>query len=181
MQTHFNIGMLAAALMPVLFVLLLGYWAGRHHRFDPDQASGFSSLALDYALPAALFVSMTKINREQLFQEGPLLLMLLVCYCVLFGIVYWLARRLKSLGHQGAVIVALLVSFPAAPVYGVAVLKPLFGANSSIIVGLIALICNLTLIPATLAILSGGSKSDASKTTSPPAGVKRNRTLSLLL
>lgn len=167
MQTHFNIEMLAAALVPVLFVLLLGYWAGRHHNFNQDQASGFSTLALSYALPAALFVGMTKVSHEQLFQQGPLLLALLICYCLVYGIVYMLARRSKTLGSKGAAVVTLMVSFPAAPVYGVAVLKPLFGADSSVTVGIVSLICNLALTPVTLALLSAGPEPAASKTTPP--------------
>ena len=170
MQTHFNLAILAAALVPVLFVLLLGYWAGRDHNFDQDQASGFSTLALNYALPAALFVGMTKVSHEQLFQQGPLLLAVLICYCLVYGVVYMLARRSKTLGSKGAAVVALLVSFPAAPVYGVAVLQPLFGADSSITVGIVALICNLALTPVTLAILSAGGDPAASKTTPPKPG-----------
>jgi malonate transporter and related proteins len=49
---------LIAALLPVLFVLLLGFVAGRRHEFDADQTIGFSKLAQRFSLPAALFVGM---------------------------------------------------------------------------------------------------------------------------
>ena len=41
-----NIGGLVAALLPVFFVLALGYFAGKRNAFDADQAAGFSKLAV---------------------------------------------------------------------------------------------------------------------------------------
>jgi predicted permease len=40
------------ALLPVLFALLLGIFAGRRHEFDAEHAIGFSKLALRFSLPA---------------------------------------------------------------------------------------------------------------------------------
>jgi hypothetical protein len=36
-------------LLPVLFVLALGYWAGRAKRFDSDQVAGLNELVLVFA------------------------------------------------------------------------------------------------------------------------------------
>ena len=155
---------LASALMPVLFVLLLGYGAGRYHSFNTEQASGFSTLALNFALPAALFVGMTHLKRADLLQQGPLLLAIFFSYAATYGVSFAVARRSKAIGKAGAPIIALLVSFPAAPVYGLAVLTPLFGASGTTVVGLSSLVCNLTLTPVTLVLLarssgaSGGGK-----------------------
>src|SRR4029077_16135157 len=41
-----NIGGLISALLPVFFVLALGYFAGKRNAFDADQAAGLSKLAL---------------------------------------------------------------------------------------------------------------------------------------
>ena len=76
---------LLAALLPVLFVLLLGFLAGRRHEFDADQALGFSKLALRFSLPAALFVGMDSLNRETLSEQGPLAVVMILGYAgVLF-------------------------------------------------------------------------------------------------
>jgi malonate transporter len=61
-----NISNIVGALFPIFFVLALGYLAGKRHTFDADQAAGFSKLALSFALPASLFVSMTSIPRDLL-------------------------------------------------------------------------------------------------------------------
>jgi len=55
-------------LVPVLFVLLLGYVAGRAKAFDQEQASGINELTLDFALPASLFVGIVGIPRTQLIR-----------------------------------------------------------------------------------------------------------------
>ena len=69
-----NISGLAGALLPVFFVLALGYLAGKCNAFDADQSAGLSKLALSFALPASLFVSMTQIRKDLLLQQGHLVL-----------------------------------------------------------------------------------------------------------
>ena len=73
-----NIGGLVSALLPVFFVLALGYLAGRRNAFNADQAAGLSKLAISYALPASLFVGMTDIPRPLLLEQGPLVLALIL-------------------------------------------------------------------------------------------------------
>ncbi len=72
-----NIGGLVGALLPVFFVLALGYAAGKRHSFDADQAAGLSELALGFALPASLFVGMTDIPKGLLLEQGRLVLVLI--------------------------------------------------------------------------------------------------------
>jgi hypothetical protein len=65
-----NISNIAGALFPIFFVLALGYLAGKRNTFDADQAAGFSKLALSFALPASLFVSMTDIRGTCCWGRG---------------------------------------------------------------------------------------------------------------
>ncbi|MBV8236991.1 MAG: hypothetical protein JO075_14950, partial [Acidimicrobiia bacterium] len=63
-----------------------GYVAGRAKAFDPDQVAGINELALDYALPASLFVGVATIPRAQLVQEAPFVLVVVPRndeYCIL--------------------------------------------------------------------------------------------------
>jgi malonate transporter len=86
-----NIGGLVAALLPVFFVLALGYIAGKRNAFDADQAAGLSKLALSFALPASLFVGMTDIHKDLLLQQGPVrLFMRLCCRHPLLPFLAWL-------------------------------------------------------------------------------------------
>jgi predicted permease len=143
-----NIGELVGALLPVFFVLALGYFAGKRNTFDADQAAGLSKLALSFALPASLFVSMTDIPRDLLLQQGRLILALILSHAGLF-LAAWLAfGRIKSLRGTTAIIYALMLSTSATPVFGLAVLGPILGATSAGAVGLVALAINLTVPPA---------------------------------
>lgn len=49
-----------SVLLPVLFVIALGYVAERTKRFDADQVKGINELVLDFALPAVMFVGIVK-------------------------------------------------------------------------------------------------------------------------
>jgi malonate transporter and related proteins len=139
-----NIGGLVGALLPVFFVLALGYIAGKRNSFDADQAAGLSKLALSFALPASLFVSMTDIRKDLLLQQGRLVLALILSHAGLF-LVSWLALGLvKSLRGTPSIIYALVLSTSATPVFGLAVLELLLGPTSAGTVGLVALAINLT-------------------------------------
>src|SRR5580700_11626250 len=147
-----NIFGLVGALLPVFFVLALGYIAGKRNTFDTDQAAGLSKLALGFALPAALFVSMTDIKRTLLLQQGSLVLALLIAHVGLFLVALFLLNRIQSLKGTASIICALMLSTSATPVFGIAVLQPLLGDTSTGTVGLVALAINLV-VPAAIILL----------------------------
>ncbi|WP_050061428.1 AEC family transporter [Silvibacterium bohemicum] len=157
-----NIAGLVGALLPVFFVLALGYVAGKRHAFDVIQAAGFSKLALGFALPAALFVSMTDIRRDLLLQQGRLVLALLLAHVGLFLIALLVLRRIESLKGAGAIICALMLSSSATPVFGIAVLQPLLGDTSAGTVGLVALAINLVMPMAIIFLEINGATTIAS-------------------
>jgi malonate transporter len=151
-----NIAGLVGALLPVFFVLALGYIAGKRHAFDSDQAAGLSALALGYALPASLFVGMTEIPKELLLQQGRLVLALVLSHDGLFVVAWLLLRKVKYLQGAASIIYALLLATSATPVFGIAVLQPLLGDTSAGTVGLVALAINLV-VPAAIILLEATS------------------------
>lgn len=52
------------AIVPIIVVMLAGYISGKCKIFDGDDAKKFNKVVLDYALPAALFVSIVQSSRE---------------------------------------------------------------------------------------------------------------------
>jgi malonate transporter len=145
-----NIGGLFGALTPVFFVLALGYFAGKRNAFDADQSAGLSKLALTFALPASLFVSMTDIQKDLLLEQGRLVLALIFSHAGLFVAAWLLLRLVKSLSGTASIIYALMLATSATPVFGLAVLGPLLGPTSGGAVGLVALAINLTVPPAVI-------------------------------
>ena len=147
-----NIGGLVGALLPVFFVLALGYVAGKRNAFDADQAAGLSKLATSYALPASLFVSMTDIPRNLLLQQGTLVLALILAHVGLFVVAWLVLGLVKSLRGTPAILYALMLATSATPVFGLAVLGPILGPTATGAVGLVALSINLV-VPAAVVLL----------------------------
>jgi predicted permease len=147
-----NLSGIIAALLPVFFVLALGYGAGKRNAFNPDQAAGLSKLAISFALPASLFVGMTEIPRSLLLQQGHLVLALILAHVGLFFVAWAALGLINSLRGTPAILYALMLSTSATPVFGLAVLQPILGPTATGAVGLVALSINLV-VPATVVLL----------------------------
>jgi len=166
-----NISGLVGALLPVFFVLGLGYIAGKRNAFDADQAAGLSELALGFALPASLFVGMTEIPRELLLQQGRLVLALILAHVGLFLVAWFVLQRAKSLQGSASIILALMLATSATPVFGIAVLQPLLGDTSVGTVGLVALAINLV-VPSAIILLEMEGAASSSHRAQVLSGLK---------
>ena len=148
------------ALTPVAFLLVLGYIAGRNKQFDQDQITGLNDLALNYALPANLLVSMATIKRSALLSEVPLLMILVIIMGGGFLLAYFIALKVIHQTHVNSVLISLCAVNCAIPVYGIAVLSELFPKQGPVLVPLAALVVNIVQIPVALALLESGSHAD---------------------
>jgi predicted permease len=138
-------------LLPVFFVLLLGYFAGRAKEFNANQVAGLNDLVLDYALPAMMFVATVKTPREQLLSEGPYALALLVAFVGLFLAVVLVSTRLLHHSLGEATLQANLASFPSVGFFGSPIFKGLFGPSSLVSIAFATTLSAITMIPLTLA------------------------------
>lgn len=152
---------LISALAPVLLVLGLGFAAGKHRSFDEDQTRGLSRLALTYALPAALFLSMAHFDRQTLVQQGSVALVMLAGYSGLYLFLYWLLRR-AGLGKLEAALLGYTFSSSSVPVYGLTILTPIYGPETGgAVVGLVALITNLAQVSVAVFLLESAARPQA--------------------
>jgi hypothetical protein len=152
-----NMPPLLSAILSVILVLALGFSAGKHHSFDAGQARGLSKLALHYALPAALFLGMAHFDRGLLRQQGPVIFVMLIGYSAFFVAAYALLRA-WHMDKLKASLLGYAVSSTAVPIYGLTVLTPIYGAQVSTgIVGLAALVTNLTQVSVAVFLLQRGS------------------------
>jgi predicted permease len=152
-------------LLPVLFVVGLGFWAGWAKRFSTDQVAGLNEVVLDYAFPALLFVAIVRASRIALFAELPFVLALLVAALGLFVAIALLS--VFALRHTlgAAAIQSISLTYSNASFAGIPILTPLFGAGSLLTIATAALMFNITLVPITVTILeyerqraAGGTK-----------------------
>lgn len=56
-------------IVPIFVVMALGYAGAKMNAFTPSQTQALNKVVLNFALPAALFVSITKATREMLFED----------------------------------------------------------------------------------------------------------------
>ena len=140
-------------LLPVFFVLGLGYFAGRAKKFDADQVAGLNELVLDYAFPAMMFVATVKTPRDVLLSEGSYALALLVAFVGLFLAVVLVSTRLLRHSLGEATLQANLASFPSVGFFGPPIFQGLFGPSSLVSIAFASTLSAVTMIPLTLVLL----------------------------
>jgi hypothetical protein len=101
-----------------------------HKSFDPDQVRGLGSVVLGFALLAALFVGMYSLDRAPLLQQVPLWIIMLFGYSGLFIFLYLIAKVPMHHRTISATTFSFCMSSSAVPICGLAVFKPLYGAQA---------------------------------------------------
>jgi predicted permease len=142
-----------SVLLPVLFVMGLGYWAGRRKRFDADQTRGINDLVMTYALPSLMFVATVTTRRSELLAQASFVLALLIAFLGLYAGV--LVLSLSVLRHPigAAGLQAFLVTFPSVAFFGIPIFKGLFGEESLLSIAVADVLASITIAPLTVVLL----------------------------
>lgn len=136
-------------LLPIFVLLIFGYVAGIRSQFNEDNAFAFNKLVLDYALPAALFISIIKTDRTMLFADVKLTIastiILLLCYFISFFSCLLFFKHTK----QESAVGAMIAGSPSVGIMGFAILNPVYGsgATTGIVVAIVAIIQHVIIIP----------------------------------
>ncbi len=80
------------AIVPIVVVMSAGFISGKRGIFSADDAKKFNKVVLDYALPAALFVSIVQASREDLAKDLKLTLVSLIGIMGCFMLVYFIFK-----------------------------------------------------------------------------------------
>ncbi len=158
------------AIVPIIVVMLAGYISGKKGVFSGDDAKKFNKVVLDFALPAALFVSIAQASREMLAADIKLTLISLVVLMLCFMLVYFVFRYcFKENTQADAAISALISGSPTIGFLGFAVLEPIFGTNAyvALVVAIVGIVVNAVGIPVGLALLNAGNAATSGKKVSP--------------
>ncbi|MDE6285813.1 MAG: AEC family transporter [Muribaculaceae bacterium] len=143
--------------VPIVVMKLAGYISGKKGIFNGADAKKFNKVVLDYALPAALFVSIVQASREDLAKDLRLTLVSLVGIMGCFMIVYFVFRYCfkKNTGADAAVS-ALISGSPTIGFLGFAVLEPIFGTKPSValVVAIVGIVVNAVGIPVGLSLMN---------------------------
>lgn len=108
------IEILSKALVPIFFVIALGYFAGRRRAVDNQNVSELNALVMEFALPASLFVSTATTSREKMLGEGTLFILVGITMMV-FYVAWYLYRLRTKASHGEAAVEALAIGLPNTP------------------------------------------------------------------
>ena len=144
------------AIVPIIVVMLAGYISGKKGIFSGADAKKFNKVVLDYALPAALFVSIVQASREDLVKDIKLTIISTVGIMACFMIVYFVFRMFKKNTGADAAVSALISGSPTIGFLGFAVLEPIFGTSPSValVVAIVGIVVNAIGIPVGLSLMN---------------------------
>ncbi|TCK39329.1 hypothetical protein B0G84_4663 [Paraburkholderia sp. BL8N3] len=139
-------------LLPVAFVIVLGFVAGKRGRLNHSDSLLISRLVLGWIFPALLLVGMASTPRAQLFDFKLIFatfIGIMGMYAVSLLIGWWRYRELKAATLKGFVC-----GYPDAAFMGIPILQAMFGPGSIYSVLVLNLIARLLMIPLTTMLLS---------------------------
>ncbi len=147
------------AIVPIFVVMALGYFSGKAGAFSGDNARTLNKVVLNYALPAALFISIIKANRQMLAVDVKLTIVSFVVLIACFFLVYFVFRMYKSNTKADAAVSALISGSPTIGFLGFAVLQPIFGTSAAVglVIAIVAIEVNAIGIPIGLSLLNAGN------------------------
>ena len=144
------------AIVPIIVVMLAGFISGKKGIFTGDDAKKFNKVVLDYALPAALFVSIVQESREMLAADFKLSLIAHFGIMGCFMIVYFVFLMFKKNTGADAAVSALISGSPTIGFLGFAVLEPIFGTTPAValVVAIVGIVVNAVGIPVGLSLMN---------------------------
>ncbi|CCX43195.1 MAG: AEC family transporter [Muribaculaceae bacterium] len=147
------------AIVPIIVVMALGYFSGKAGSFNGNDARTLNKVVLNYALPAALFVSIIKANREMLAVDLKLTIVSFVVLIAMFFVVYLVFRYMFKDTVGESAVSALISGSPTIGFLGFAVLQPIFGTLPTVglVVAIVSIEVNAIGIPIGLALLKMGN------------------------
>lgn len=143
-------------LVPIFVIMILGYISGKKGEFNGQNARSLNQFVLNYALPAALFVSIVKADRAMLFSDIRLSLVSLGVIIGCYFLTYFCCSKIFKHTKEEASIAGLIGGAPTIGYLGFAVLEPIYGTNATVglVVAVVAIVVNAIAIPIALFLLN---------------------------
>jgi malonate transporter and related proteins len=147
------ISILAFALIPIFFGLLLGYFAGIRRFVDNRDVHSLVRFVMNFALPCSLFLAIAHTDRGMLRSQAGLVAVLGLVYLALFFLAWFVERRMFQSSPADSAVLALTLAFPNATAVGIPLLDALYGPSAAAATAMGIAIGAVTISPITLAIL----------------------------
>jgi malonate transporter len=148
------------ALLPIFVGLLLGYLAGRRGVMDNLNVRNLISLVMDFAIPCALFSTISSTSWPVLREQSESAVMIAVVFVALYAASYIWARKSLKMSISDASVLALTVGFPNSAAVALPLLTTAYGPGSSVTAALSIAVGAITISPLTVALLEADKLSD---------------------
>ena len=141
------------ALVPVFFVLLLGYAAGKFRIVDNHQVDGLNALVMDFALPASLFAATASASRSQMIEQAPLFLAFGLTMLLLYVAWYFAVRAFSNVSRSDASLQALTIGFPNLAGVGLPIVASVLGSTGAVPIAVALAAGSILVSPLTLIVV----------------------------
>ena len=151
---------LLLALVPVFFVLALGYAAGRWKLADNTKIESLNALVMVFALPASLFLATATAAREEMISQSPLFAIFGGMMLVVWAISY-VFRRSTGISRADASLQALTIAYPNLAGVGLPIVAAVLGPQGLVPIALALAAGSILVTPLTLVIVEMDTKKSA--------------------
>lgn len=151
------------ALVPIAFVMLLGWLAGRLRLLKGESSGALAVLALDFCLPSLLFIATAGMSMDEL-RDWRFFLGIAFGLLAIYVVALIVSRIFFGQTLTAGSLQALNSAFPNMAFMGIPVLTAAIGTSAvlSVVVG--NLISSFVLLPVTLTLLEAGSPTQGGRT-----------------
>ena len=147
---------LLGTLVPVLFGLALGYYAGRRGRVDNKNITALNVTLMHFILPCSLFLGIGRTPSAVLRSQSSLLAVLSATMVITYVVAYFFVRKVLCKPRREASVQALTVSFANNVAVGIPLLSAMFGPAGLVAVAAAIVAGVLVISPITLVLLECG-------------------------
>lgn len=160
---------IAMGLLPVFFVIGLGFFSGKTKLIDNRHVSTLNTVVMTIALPLLLFTTLASSARSDIVNHLPAGVAVCAVMLVVYGAVFLLERRIFRLPTSKAVIMALTVAFPNAAAVALPLADSVLGGTGRLAVAVTLAVGAITVSPLTLVVLELDKNRTATSAGSPPS------------
>jgi malonate transporter len=153
---HILMNLILQSLVPLAFVILLGWFAGWRNIIDAKHSASLATYVMSFSFPCLLFAKTATTSLQNLINYrfiAGMGLGLLGMYLLVF----LFSRYLRRMSMRDSCQTAFVSSFPDMAFMGIPIFLVLFGEGSLISIVIGNLITSLIMIPLTVSILEIGA------------------------
>lgn len=147
------ISVILTALVPIFFVLLLGYSAGKWRIVDNTNVAQLNAVVMRYAIPASLFAATATTPRQAMLAQWPIVVILGGAMMLVYPLWFFLQRYVLKRSLAESAVQTLSVSLPNYAAAGLPVVAALLGPDQIVPVAVAIATGALLPSPVTLALL----------------------------